>query len=58
VAIRCPKDLEARNRPNDVLDDGVVAAIGRAPLNHLFIFFFRDQALSAERFFAFARRFA
>jgi hypothetical protein len=50
--------LEARNRPNDVLDDGVVAAIGRAPLNHLFIFFFRDQALSAERFFAFARRFA
>jgi taurine dioxygenase len=39
-----------------VLDDGVVAAIRRALLDHLVIFF-RDQELPPERFLAFARRF-
>jgi taurine dioxygenase len=38
------------------LDDGVVAAIRRALLDHLVIFF-RDQKLPPERFLAFARRF-
>jgi taurine dioxygenase len=38
------------------LDDGVVAAIRRALLDHLVIFF-RDQELPPERFLAFARRF-
>jgi taurine dioxygenase len=38
------------------LDDGVVAALRRALLDHLVIFF-RDQELPPERFLAFARRF-
>jgi taurine dioxygenase len=38
------------------LDDGVVAAMRRALLDHLVIFF-RDQELPPERFLAFARRF-
>jgi alpha-ketoglutarate-dependent taurine dioxygenase len=38
------------------LDDGVVAAIRRALLDHLVIFF-REQELPPERFLAFARRF-
>ena len=38
------------------LDDGTVAAIRRALLDHLVIFF-RDQDLPPERFLAFARRF-
>jgi taurine dioxygenase len=41
---------------DQALDDGVVAAIRRALLDHLVIFF-RDQALPPERFLAFARRF-
>ena len=38
------------------LDDGAIAAIRRAWLDHLVIFF-RDQNLSPERFLAFARHF-
>jgi taurine dioxygenase len=38
------------------LDDGTAAAIRRALLDHLVIFF-RDQELPPERFLAFARRF-
>jgi len=38
------------------LDDGTVAAIRRALLDHLVIFF-REQELPPERFLAFARRF-
>src|SRR5260370_12349442 len=37
------------------LDSGTVAAIRRAMLDHLVIFF-RDQELPPERFLAFARR--
>jgi len=43
---------------DEVLDDDVVAAIRRALLDHLVIFFFRDQALPPERFLTSARRFA
>jgi alpha-ketoglutarate-dependent taurine dioxygenase len=43
---------------DDVLDDGVVAATRRTLLDHLVIFFFRDQELPPDRFLAFARRFA
>jgi taurine dioxygenase len=38
------------------LDDGTIAAIRRAWLDHLVIFF-RGQTLTPERFLAFARRF-
>ncbi len=41
---------------SDDLDDATIAAIRRVWLDHLVVFF-RDQALSPERFLAFARRF-